>query len=104
VSALRYLASVVAGVAVTFAVVFTMQALIATAKAQLDESGARHFVDVVRVEREEILEKKERKAKRPDKPDVPPPDAPAPRVDSFDPVEVGVEMVAIPTRTDMTIP
>ena len=46
----RVAISVGLGTAVTIVVLFTMQALIATAKKELDESGTRHFVDFVRVE------------------------------------------------------
>lgn len=99
----RYAGSIAVGVVVTVAVLFTMQALIATAKAELDESGTRHFVDFVRVEQEETIQKKERKARKPTKPDTPPPNAPQPRVDSVEPVDVSVDMVAVPAQTDVSV-
>jgi protein TonB len=79
----RYAASVVVGAVVTMGVLFTMQTLIATANRQLNDGGARHFVDFVRAQRPETVERKERKRERPQTPDAPPPDAPQPRVDAY---------------------
>jgi len=61
----RYGVSIVTAAAVTFAVLFTMLTLIATANKDLDESGKRHFVDFVRVERAESSQRKARKVKKP---------------------------------------
>ncbi len=100
---IRYGMAVVLGALVTLGVLFTMHVLIATPQAQLDESGTRHFVDFVRVQREETVQRKDRRPKKPMTPDAPPPQAVTPRMDAVDeaqvavavpvaPVDVGVEM------------
>ena len=99
----RYATAVALGLLVTLAVLFTMQILIATPQAKLDESGTRHFVDFVRVQREEVLQRTDRRRKKPVAPDAPPPQAVQPRVDNIEespltvavpvaPVDVGVQM------------
>ena len=57
---LRYAAAALLGALVTLGVLFTMQILIAAPRARLDESGTRHFVDFVRVQREETVQRAER--------------------------------------------
>lgn len=88
---------------VTVGILFSMQALIATAKRELDESGTRHFVDFVRVEREEASQRKERKAKKPPEPEAPPPDMPQPRTDTVEPVETSVSIPAVDVGADLSI-
>jgi len=99
----KYSISIALAVVTTLGVLFIMQALIATAKKELDESGTRHCVDFVRAEREETLQRKERKRDKPPEPDAPPPDAMEPRVDSFDPTQVTVGIPMAPLDTDMSI-
>jgi protein TonB len=99
----RYSAAVVTGALVTFGVIFTMQALIATARGELEESEPRHFVDFVRVEREETLERKERKVEKPVQPDPPPDDPVQQRVDSVDPTQVSVSVPDGSIEMDMAI-
>jgi len=94
--------SVAIGTLVTFAVLFTMQALIATAKKELDESGSRHFVDFVRVERAETLERKERKAEKPPEPEAPP-DMPQPQADAIQPGEVVINVGPVRMQGDVSI-
>jgi len=99
----RYAAAIGLGALVTIAVLFTMQVLIAQPQAKLDESGQRHFVDFVRVQREESVQRAERRREKPMAPDAPPQQSIQPRVDALDdsqisvsmptaPVDVGVEM------------
>jgi protein TonB len=99
----RYAAATVLGLVVTVGVLFTMQILIATPQAKLDESGTRHFVDFVRVQREETVQRAERRRNKPTAPDAPPPQQIQPRTDAVDetqiavpvptaPVDVGVQM------------
>nr|MEE4268831.1 TonB family protein [Candidatus Krumholzibacteria bacterium] len=90
----RYAIAIVFGSLVTLAVLFTMQVLIATPQAKLDESGTRHFVDFVRVQREETLQRKDRRPDKPTTPDNPPPAAVQPRVDAVQDAQISV---AIPT-------
>ncbi|NNE42572.1 MAG: TonB family protein [Gemmatimonadetes bacterium] len=99
----RYAVSVLAGGIVTFAVLMVMQALIATAKTQLDESGTRHFVDFVRVERQESVAKKDRKPEKPPEPAQAPPQTPQPRLDSLDPVQASVNMAPVAVEADIEI-
>lgn len=100
---LRYLIALVLGAIVTVGVLFTMQVLVASPQAKLDDSGQRHFVDFVRVQRDETVQRKERRREKPTAPDAPPPQTVTPRVDNVDeaqvavsvptaPVDVGVEM------------
>lgn len=99
----RYAISVAAGALVTVAVLFLMQALIATARRDLDDSRTRHFVDFVRVERGEAVRRKERRAEKPAEPEAPP-EAPAPRVESVEPAEVTVNVArAEPIRQEVSI-
>ena len=89
----RYATAIVLGALATLAVLFTMQVLIATARGRLDESGTRHFVDFVRVPREEALQRKDRKPDKPVEPTAPPPETVEPRVDSIDPAVVAIQQV-----------
>lgn len=99
----RYASSIVLGGVVTLVVLFGMQALIATARGQLDESGTRHFVDFVRVDREESVERKERRHEKPTQPDAPPPQAAQPRTDSVDPSQISVDIPAPSMNADIAI-
>jgi protein TonB len=87
----RYAVAIAAGTAVTLGVLFLMQTLIATARRDLDESGARHFVDFVRVERGEAVQRKERRAEKPAEPEAPPP-VPQPEADAVDPLDMAVSV------------
>lgn len=99
----RFVAALVAGAIVTAVVLFTMQTLIDTAKRGLDESGRRHFVDFVRVEREEILQRKERKMDKPAEPEAPPSHAPQPRTDDIAPSEVEISVPQVQVDAEMSI-
>ncbi len=98
----RVAISVGLGTAVTIVVLFTMQALIATAKKELDESGTRHFVDFVRVERTETLEPKKRRAEKPPEPEAQP-DMPQPQSQSVDPGEVAIRVGPVRIQGDVSI-
>jgi protein TonB len=78
---LRAIIAVVAGSAVTFGLLFMMQALIATGRSAITEHETTRIVDFVRVAREERLERKRSKPDRPPNPDAPPPDVPQPSLD-----------------------
>ena len=86
----RYAIAAVGGGLITFAVLLAMHALISTAKADLDESGRRHFVSFVRAEREQEVVRKDRRPEKPPEPTQAPPDTPQPRLDSIDPVRSSV--------------
>jgi len=98
----RLVVSVPAGIIVTLAVLFLMQTLIATAKRELDESGTRHFVDFVRVERQETVERKERRQQKPREPEAPP-DVPQPRTESFEPMQTTVNIAPVTVQAEVSI-
>lgn len=98
----RVAISVGLGTVVTLVVLFTMQALIATAKRELDESGVRHFVDFVRAERAETLERKDRRPEKPPEPEAQP-DLPEPKAQSVDPGQVAISVGPVRIQSDVSI-
>jgi protein TonB len=98
----RYATAVAVGALVTLGVLFTMQALVVAPRGRLDESGSRHFVDFVRVEREETLERKDHKREKPTEPDLPPPDITQRRVDSAEQTEFTIDVPAPSVDVDMS--
>ena len=78
---LRKLIAVSAGAAVTFALFFLMQALIASGQSAMTEAVSGRVVDFVKVERDEKLERRQSRPKRPSNPEAAPPDAPQPSID-----------------------
>ncbi len=93
---LRYAVAIGLGLVATLVVLFIMQVLVASPQAKLDESGTRHFVDFVRVERQETLQTKERRREKPVAPDSPPPQSVQPRVDAMDEAQVSVAIPSAP--------
>ncbi|MDX2475380.1 MAG: TonB family protein [Candidatus Krumholzibacteria bacterium] len=83
-------------VLVTIGVLFTMQVLIAQPQAKLDESGTKHFVDFVRVQREESVQRTERRREKPMAPDAPPQQSAQPRVDALNETQVSVSIPTAP--------
>ena len=81
-SMLRMLIAIVSGSAVTFGLLFLMQALIASGQTAITNADEARVVDFVRVKREERLERKRSKPDRPSNPDTPPPDVPPPSADT----------------------
>ena len=81
----RYAISIAIGTAVTFALLFLMQILIATGQKALTEAANFRITDFVRVEQEDTIQKKERKPEKPPEPEQPPPDMPQTDMDNFDP-------------------
>ena len=80
----RYALSISIGAAITFALLFLMQLLIATGRGALTEAATFRMNDFVRVERNEVIETKQQKPEKPPEPEVPP-ELPAPsNVDNFD--------------------
>jgi len=79
---LRTIVAIIAGAAVTFGLLFMMQALIASGQSAMTEHESTRIVDFVRVKREERLERKRSKPDRPSNPDSAPPEAPQPSMDS----------------------
>jgi periplasmic protein TonB len=73
---IRYSLSAFAGVFVTLALFYLMQALIQGADSALSDDKIGNLVDFVRVKQDQALETKQRKPKKPPPPDEPPPDVP----------------------------
>ena len=92
----RYAAAIALGFLVTLGVLFTMHTLIATPQSKLDERGNRHFVDFVRVEREETLQRRDRRPEKPTAPEAPPQETIQPRTDAVEPSEVEVQVPVAP--------
>lgn len=74
--AIRLSLSVIAGIIVTLALFYLMQALISGADSALSEDKIGNLVDFVRVKQDQDLRTKQRKPKKPPPPDDPPPETP----------------------------
>ena len=99
----RFGTAILLGALVTGTLLFIMQYLIATGHSALSDSEKFHFLDFVRVDREETLERKERKPDKPPPPESPPPDLPQPQQDSIDPNVETIAISAIPAGGDISI-
>lgn len=84
VQALRLIPSAALAFAVTFALVYIMQFLIATGQKAITEDKSLNFLEFVRVKQEEVVEAKQRKPEKPPEPEAPPPEAPRPQLDPTD--------------------
>jgi protein TonB len=78
---LKNIIAVGAGSAVTFGLLFLMQALIASGHDAITDTTRSRIVDFVRVAKEERLDRKKSKPERPSNPDAAPPDIPQPSAD-----------------------
>jgi len=90
----RYVVALISASIVTFALIWTMQILIATGKQALTNKQEFKFVDFVRVKRDETVNQEQDKPEKPPEPDTPPPDAPPPQLDNLD-TSQAVSMTAI---------
>lgn len=68
----RYAIALGIGAAVTFGLLFIMQLLIASGRGDYDADRERRNLDMVRVEREQVIERKQRKPEKPPEPQKPP--------------------------------
>src|SRR6056297_350711 len=93
----RYLISIVSGVAVTFGLLFLMQFLIETGESALTDPQKRYFLDFVRVKKQEIVNIEE------PKPEKPPPDTPPPSQDDIDPNAPAINVRPPSSSTDVSI-
>jgi len=91
------------GVAMTFALLWLMQYLIASGEKALTDSDEYKFADFVRVEREETVEQKKPKPKKPPEPDQPPPDIPPPQVDNLNPTGTAISIGSVSVGTGLDI-
>lgn len=77
--------SALAGVLMTFSLLWLMQFLITSGKDVLTDTGDFHFSDFIRVRQDESLETKDRKPPKPPKVEEKPPEMPPPQIDAADP-------------------
>ncbi|WP_405239057.1 energy transducer TonB [Lentisalinibacter orientalis] len=99
----RYIISIVSGVAVTFGLLFLMQFLIETGESALTDPQKRYFLDFVRVKKQEIVNVEEPKPEKPPKPQQPPPDTPPPSQDDIDPNAPAINVRPPSSSTDVSI-
>ncbi len=99
----RYIISIVSGVAVTFGLLFLMQFLIETGESALTDPQKRYFLDFVRVKKQEIVNIEEPKPEKPPKPQQPPPDTPPPSQDDIDPNAPSINVRPPSSSTDVSI-
>jgi len=64
----RYGMAIGIGAAITFGLLFVMQLLIASGEGALTEKRPARLVDIVRVEREQVVERKQQKPEKPPEP------------------------------------
>ena len=95
----RYVGAIAIGTAVTFALLFVMQYMIASGQNALDDSDRFRIVDFVRVDREQIVEEIKKKPEKPPEPEIQP-EMPEPQISNFDSA-IRIAMIA-PPRTMTT--
>ena len=99
----RYGFAAIAGALITASLLFTMQFLIAHGQKALTDARNFHFLDFVRVEREENVTRKKPKPKKPPTPDQPPPDMPPPQQDAVNPGSQVIGVAPVSTSADVSI-
>jgi protein TonB len=80
----RYAISLLAGVLVTFTLLWVMQVLIATGKKALVDEAEFSLGDFIRVQREEVVQRDEDEPEKPPEVDEPPPETPDTQMDDID--------------------
>ncbi len=84
-AAARYGFGALVGAVVAISLLWVMQYLIATGKDVISDRQKVHFMDFVRVEKDQSVERKTRKPKKPPAPEEQPPDMPQPQQDQVNP-------------------
>jgi len=84
-TAVRYITGLLVGSFVALTLLWLMQYMIAAGNDGLDDNKIRRYMDFVRVEKDETVERKDRKPKQPPKPEEAPPDMPQPQQDQINP-------------------
>jgi len=97
----RFVIGAVLGVAVTAGLFWTMQYLIKSTTANLDESGSSNIVDFVRLKRDETIQRRQLKPEKPKPPEAPPPQPPTPQMESLNPNAEKIAISAVPVETDI---
>ena len=100
---MRYAIAIVSGIVICFGLLFVMQIMIITGKETMTESRSRHFVDFIRVPKQQIVQTKDRKPKKPPEPAEPPPEAPPPQQDSLDPSADAISIAAVPVMASIEV-
>lgn len=95
--------AVVLAAVVTGGLLFTMQALIASGESALTDDREVHFLDFVRTQRQEMVERKQQKPEKPPPPKEPPPDMPQPQQDAVDPNVQTIGVAPVSVSADMSI-
>lgn len=94
-AAVRYVLGILVGGTVALFLLWLMQYLIATGQDVLDDGKRVRFMDFVRVEKNEVVERKDRKPKQPPKPEQAPPDMPQPQQDQLNPSSESVYVAPV---------
>lgn len=81
----RYLLAIGLAVAMTIALLWGMQTLIAGGNEALSEAPKGNVLDFIRLKKEETVAKKERKPQKPPKPQTPPPPMQQPQMSNTNP-------------------
>jgi len=102
-TALRLLVGFILACAVTFFLVWAMQALVATGDRPAAEDRERLALDFVRVERNEDVQRKRNKPDKPPPPEAPPPQPPQPKLDDINPNVEKIEVSAAPVETEVKL-
>lgn len=89
--------------AVSLSLFWVMQFLVSISDRALRDAEIVHFVDFVRVEREEVVRRKERKPDKPPKVEEPPPAPPTPRLDPASPTTERVAIARVPVQTSLAL-
>ena len=88
---------------ITISLFWVMQFLIGIADRSLNDSAEIHFVDFVRVEREDVVERKEHKPKKPPKVEDPPEPPPTPQMDDVNPNAETIAISDVPTEVGINL-
>ena len=99
----RYIISIVAGVAITLTLLFVMQLLIASGKNAFTTPRDRAQLDFVRVKRDENLNTQDLTPEKPPKPPETPPETPPQDMDNIDPdaPTIDISRPTISANTDI---
>lgn len=81
----RYLSAIVLASGVTFGLFFIMQMLVASGSSKLNEEDSIKIMDMVRIRRDESIQRKDRRVEKPPEVEAPPPDVDIPQSRSLRP-------------------
>jgi len=95
--------AILMAIVVTFGLLFVMQKLIAIGRTPLGDENAAHFVDFVRVKREETLQRKKNKPKKPEQPEAPPPEMAQPKMQNTTPSSMDVGIAPMSMSSDLSL-